>query len=110
MSERIDKMNLFENELFLHFKSREYLYRRDVFSAFLNVVTNMTESKIGYLHLVNEDAQEIELAVWSDEVFRQCTTAYASHYPVSEAGIWAESIRQRRPVLHNNYQTLSSKM
>ncbi|BDX05774.1 hypothetical protein MACH26_12950 [Planctobacterium marinum] len=52
---------------------------------------------------MDEARQEIELAVWSGKVFERCTTAYASHYPVSDAGIWAESIRQRRPVVHNDY-------
>ena len=70
----------------------------------------MSQSEIGYLHLVDEDLQEIELAVWSGKVFEQCTTAYASHYPVSEAGIWAESIRQKQPVVHNDYNHISADL
>lgn len=92
-----------QSQFYRDFLARDYLYKRDVLANFLDVVTDLSQSEIGYLHLVDEDRQEIELAVWSGKVFERCTTAYASHYPVSDAGIWAESIRQRRPVVHNDY-------
>lgn len=100
---KADLSHLLKNENYLHFVSRDYLYRKDVLGAFLNLLTDLTQSEIGYLHLVDESQNEIELAVWSDDVFSKCTTGYTSHYPVSEAGIWADSIRKRAPVLHNDY-------
>ncbi|NVK25480.1 MAG: HD domain-containing protein [Gammaproteobacteria bacterium] len=99
----VESSQLLENEEYLHFLSRDYLYRRDVLGAFLNLFTDLTQSEIGYLHLVDESQNEIELAVWSDNVFSNCTTGYATHYPVSKAGIWADSIRKKTPVLHNDY-------
>lgn len=100
---KADFSHLLKNENYLHFVSRDYLYKRDVLGEFLNLFTDLTQSEIGYLHLVDESQNEIKLAVWSDDVFSKCTTGYASHYPVSEAGIWADSIRKRAPVLHNDY-------
>jgi diguanylate cyclase (GGDEF)-like protein len=31
------------------------------------------------------------------------------HYPINEAGVWAEGIRQGKPVIHNDYQSIEHK-
>jgi GAF domain-containing protein len=36
-----------------------------------------------------------------------CTAAgRGQHYGVAEAGVWVDCVRQRRPVIHNNFDTL----
>lgn len=86
------------------FSRRRYLSSRDVYQSFLETILQLSGSQIGYLHLVNED--EISLTVWSQKVFEMCSTVHANHYKLSEAGIWADSIRQLKPVIHNNYQDI----
>lgn len=75
----------------------------------LESVVRLTKSKAGYLHFVNEDNKTIELVSWSEDVLKTCTAAKESHYPVEEAGIWADSVRLRRPVIHNDYQGMTGK-
>ncbi len=82
---------------------REYLTDADVLQAFLELAVARTGSEIGYLHLFDEDAQEIKLNVWSSKVFDHCTTSHDTHYPLKDAGIWADSIRTRKTVTHNDY-------
>jgi PAS domain S-box-containing protein len=69
----------------------------------------LTESEIGYLHLVNEDTETIELFTWSAETLKHCTAVYDKHYPVSQAGVWADTVRTRSPVMHNDYQHLTDR-
>jgi len=69
----------------------------------------LTKSKGGYLHFFSEDKQTIHLYSWSKEVLKTCTAEQDHHYPLDSAGIWADSIRLRRTVIHNDYQSLTNK-
>ena len=54
----------------------------------------LTGSKIAYIHFVHPDQEAIELVTWSKATLQHyCTAAYERHYPVSEAGIWADAPR-----------------
>lgn len=83
--------------------SRNYLTGRDLYQDIINHLVDASSSTIGYLHLYYEVTQEIELAVWSDEVISHCMTSHETHYPIKEAGIWADCVRLRKPVIHNDY-------
>jgi putative nucleotidyltransferase with HDIG domain len=83
--------------------SRSYLYEGLAYQDFLRAAVEITESQIGYFHLYSEVDNTIKLAVWSDGVFPVCTTNHVTHYPVKDAGIWADSLRLRQPVIHNDY-------
>ncbi len=39
----------------------------------------------------------------------QCRSAEGLHYPLANAGIWADSIRLRSVVVHNDYDTIADK-
>ena len=69
----------------------------------LEEAVRLTGSGVGYLHLVNEDENSLELCAWSSGTLNQCTAIDERHYPVDQAGIWADCVRERRPVLHNDY-------
>ncbi len=69
----------------------------------------LTKSKIGYLHFINSDQQTIRLVAWTGKTKEQCTAIYNSHYPLSQAGVWADCVRLGRPVIHNDYQNLPDK-
>jgi diguanylate cyclase (GGDEF)-like protein/PAS domain S-box-containing protein len=69
----------------------------------IDLVVELTQSEIGYLHGVDEASGSISLTSWSSSVMAMCTAAYDQHYPVNEAGIWADCIRLKQPVIHNEY-------
>ena len=89
-------------------RSRSYLYEGLVYQDFLRAAVELTLSYVGYFHLYCEDRDSVQLAVWSDGVFPVCTTTHTNHYPVKEAGIWADSLRTKKPVIHNDYPRQSS--
>jgi PAS domain S-box-containing protein len=69
----------------------------------------LTESEVGYLHFYNDDQKSLQLFLWSKEVLKKCTAETTLKYPLDDAGIWADAIRLRRPVTHNDYQNLPDK-
>lgn len=90
-------------------KDAPKLSERAILAKALDVGVAVTHSKIGYLHLVNDDQETLTLSTWNEEARSQCTAAYDEHYPISKAGIWADSVRHKQPVMHNDYQGLSEK-
>ncbi len=77
----------------------------------LDEVEALTGSSIGFFHFADEDEQNLRLQAWSSNtVATMCTAAVEErHYPVQTAGVWAEAMRQRRPVIHNDYDALPDR-
>ena len=74
------------------------------------VAEQLSGSQIAFVHFVHEDQESIELGTWSPETLAHyCTAAFAQHYPVAQAGLWAEALRQRAPVLINDYAMAAGK-
>jgi PAS domain S-box-containing protein len=72
----------------------------------LEAGVRVTGSKIGYIYFVNEQESELTLHAWSRDVMSQCSVQnYPSVYKLSETGLWGEAVRQRRPIITNDYQT-----
>ncbi len=72
----------------------------------IDEAVRLTGSAVGYLHFVDMDQETITLVTWSEGTSDQCSAPRDGHHPVSAAGIWADTVRQRRPVVHNDYQSL----
>ncbi len=85
------------------------LEEKELLQRGIEEAVRLTGSDIGYLHFVNEDQESIELYTWSEGTLKYCTAAYEKHYPVPQAGIWADSLRTRAPVVHNDYQGMPDR-
>jgi two-component system NtrC family sensor kinase len=82
------------------------LSEKELMQFGLEWVEKLTGSKIAFIHFVNDDQETIELVAWSAATREKyCTAAYDDHYPVSQAGIWADSLRQQQAVIINDYMT-----
>ncbi len=75
----------------------------------LEEVVRLTRSQVGYLHFINPDQTSLRLYTWSRKVLQDCRAERVGHYPIEQAGVWADCVRQRRPVIHNDYQNLPDK-
>lgn len=82
--------------------------QEDLLRAIVDEAEKITDSQIGFLHLVDPDQEGVELKAWSSRTEKELckVTGFRSHYPVSEAGVWADCIRLRRPIVHNEYAGL----
>ncbi|WP_305042238.1 ATP-binding protein [Geoalkalibacter sp.] len=71
----------------------------------LEGIVKMTESDIGYIYFYSEDRQQFSLYSWSQEVMSQCSIVDPQTvYDLDKTGIWGEPVRQRRPMVVNDYQ------
>jgi diguanylate cyclase (GGDEF)-like protein len=46
---------------------------------------------------------------WSKDVRKACQADKTRHYPLDKAGVWADSVRLRRPVIHNDFENVPDK-
>ncbi len=82
----------------------------DIMQATLDEAEMVTQSRIGFFHFVEPDQITLSLQNWSTATLRQCTASgKGQHYPISEAGVWTDCIRERRPIIHNDYASLQHK-
>jgi len=72
----------------------------------LNETEKLTGSLIGFYHFVEDDQDTLTLQAWST---RTKVEGKGLHYPIAEAGVWADGIRQRRAVIHNDYVSLPDR-
>jgi PAS domain S-box-containing protein len=74
----------------------------------LDEIEALTGSTIGYFHFLEDDQTTLRLQAWStNTVKNMCSvTNTDTHYSVDRAGVWADCIRQRKPVIHNDYASL----
>lgn len=84
----------------------------EMINAPLNEITNfvleeaiiLTGSKIGYLAFLNENEDILTMHAWSKSAMDECQINDAPReYPLEKTGLWGESVRQRKPVITNDY-------
>ncbi len=82
----------------------------EVIQHALEEAEQTTGSKIGYFHFVDKDQKDILLQTWSKKTLKICTAAEKGlHYPIAQAGVWVDCIHQKKPVIHNDYESLPHK-
>ncbi|CAA7622657.1 PAS domain S-box protein [Magnetospirillum sp. UT-4] len=71
----------------------------------LDTAERLTASTIGFFHFVDDDQDSLTLQAWSTNTLANMCRAEAKgqHYAVAEAGVWADCLRQGRPVICNDY-------
>jgi len=83
----------------------------ELLTRMLDEVEAMTGSQIGFFHFLEDDQIMYHLQAWSTNTLQSMCTAEGKgdHYPVEEAGVWADCVHERRPVIHNDYAGLAHK-
>ena len=79
--------------------------------ATLDEAGALTRSPIGFYHFVEEDQVTLTLQAWSSRTTAEFCRAEGQgrHYPVDRAGVWADCIRLRSAVVHNDYASLQNR-
>jgi PAS domain S-box-containing protein len=77
----------------------------------LDEVGELTGSPIGFYHFVEADQKTISLQAWSTRTLKEFCQAEGkgAHYSLEQAGVWADCIRERHTIIHNDYSSLANR-
>lgn len=83
----------------------------DLMQTALDKITALTDSPIGFFHFVEPDQQTLALQAWSTRTLNEYCHAEGKglHYDLNAAGIWADCVRLRKPIMHNDYVSESGR-
>jgi two-component system CheB/CheR fusion protein len=77
---------------------------QELFDAALYEAIKLTHSTIGYIYFYDEETSTFTLNTWSREVMQECTVCDPQTcYALSDTGIWGEVVRQRAPLMLNDF-------
>jgi PAS domain S-box-containing protein len=74
----------------------------------LDEIETLTGSAISFFHFVEGNQKKFWLQAWSTNTLQNMCKADGknSHCDVEQAGVWADCVRHRQPIIHNNYASL----
>jgi diguanylate cyclase (GGDEF)-like protein/PAS domain S-box-containing protein len=77
----------------------------------LDDLTAFTDSPIGFYHFVESDQKTLSLQAWYTRTLNEYCKVEGKgmRYDLGQAGVWVDCVRQSKPVIHNDYATLSYK-
>jgi len=112
--EDITERRIAEDLLNARIRLSEYALTRslnELLTKTLDEAEVLTGSSMGFFHFLDESQNTLILKAWSSNtVSTMCSVKdTGGHYTVDVAGVWADSIRKRRPVTHNSYTALPDR-
>jgi PAS domain S-box-containing protein len=77
----------------------------------LDETCELLQSPIGFYHYVDENSKQISLQQFSTNTLTGFCTAHPlqKHYSIDQAGVWADCLRTRDVIIHNDYNSLKNK-
>ncbi|HDQ40090.1 MAG TPA: PAS domain S-box protein [Desulfonatronum sp.] len=107
-AEQEDLLNYQRTQALLRLGQMTRATLKEITNFALEQAVTLTRSKIGYLAFLNEDESVMTVHSWSESAMRACKIADKPIlYPVAATGLWGEALRQRRPVITNDYHAAS---
>ena len=79
---------------------------KDLMQKTVDEVSELTGSTIGFFHFMADDQVHLGAQTWSTNALQlfHVSVENGAHLPVNQAGVWAEAVRERRPLIHNDSQ------
>ncbi len=79
--------------------------RQELFDHALNEGIVLTKSKLGFIFYYSEEKRQFILNTWSKGVLKECSVKDPyTVYSLDETGCWGEAVRQRKPIIINDYK------
>lgn len=77
---------------------------KEICDFVLEKMLSLSGSQIGFLGYISEDEQTMQIHSWSSSAMAQCKIQNKPiSFPIDQSGLWGEPVRQRRPVIVNEY-------
>jgi len=99
------KLNQERLESLVRVSQSTSLNTQELLSLALEEAIALTRSTIGYIYFYNENECEFLLQTWSRGVMKECSIVDPQTcYELDKTGIWGEVVRQRTPIIMNDFQ------
>jgi two-component system cell cycle sensor histidine kinase/response regulator CckA len=77
---------------------------QDISSFAMEEAVRLTQSTVGYIAFANADETVLTMYAWSRSAMAECAIDDKPiEYQVAATGLWGEAVRQRRPIITNDY-------
>ena len=83
----------------------------ELLTATLDEAEKLTGSSVGFVFFVAEDQNNLLLQTVSTNTLQNMCKAEGKgqHYPLDKAGVWADAVRERKAIIHNDYISLEHR-
>ncbi|EFI35907.1 multi-sensor hybrid histidine kinase [Desulfonatronospira thiodismutans ASO3-1] len=83
----------------------------ELMTKVLDDAEEFVDSSIGFFHFVEKDQKTLSLQRWSTRSLKELCHMPGNkmHYPIDQAGVWVQAAREKRPVIHNDYESMPDK-
>jgi PAS domain S-box-containing protein len=103
-SEEAQELNSRRTRVMLQLNQMTDATIQEITNYALEEAVSLTQSKIGYLAFLNDDESILTMHSWSKSAMAVCAIDQKPiEYPVVTTGLWGEAVRQRQPVITNDY-------
>lgn len=83
---------------------KDFKTKKELLDYTLDEAIKFTHSKAGYIYFYNEQKEQFTLYTWSKQAMKQCKVENPKRiYNLKETGLWGETVRQRKPIIVNDY-------
>ncbi|MDD1685865.1 PAS domain S-box protein [Methanoregula sp.] len=91
-------------ESLLSLSQRGQRAEKEIISTVVEDAIRLTGSTIGYLATMNDDESVMTMQYWSKTTYESCRIINQPiEYPLEKTGLWGEAVRQRKPIVTNDY-------
>ncbi|MDY0266697.1 MAG: GAF domain-containing protein [Methanimicrococcus sp.] len=104
-------LNLMRQEVLLKLKRMGNLSFQEIIDYAREEAVRLTKSRVGYIAFPTPDETTLIMHSWSQNSVKECTIDEQNRphvYPLHRTGLWGEAIRQRKPLIINDYQSPST--
>ncbi len=110
LRETRQKKALVRNRILVKVASKSFSSRQEQLDYVLNEALKLTESKLGYIYTYDETSREFTVNSWSRAVMKECRVVdKQTTYRLESAGVWGDVVRQKKPVIMNDFQAPSQQ-
>lgn len=82
----------------------QFASAKELLDLAIEEIIALSDSRFGYIYHYSEENQEFVLHAWSKSVLPECAVSGAPKvYQREKTGVWGEAVRQRRPLVLNDF-------
>ena len=103
-NEKKQEKALIRHKILADMLDRSFDTKQSQLDYVLHEALKLTESQFGYIYLYDEEEKVFTLNSWTKGVMEACAVLNKQTvYPLEKTGLWGEAVRQRKPIVVNDF-------